>query len=116
MLYTAKMRLMMDIPSAPLMLSEWEQQIGDAVRQLRIDAGYDQTALADRANVSRSAVQALEQGKGSRLLTVLAVLRALDRLDVFDAIMPLEGPTPLEALAAARRAAGKPQRHRTAGG
>jgi len=103
---------MRDITSGAMTLSEWEQRIGDAVRQLRIAAGYDQATLADRANVSRSAVQSLEQGKGSRLQTVLAVLRALDRLDMFDAIMPIDGPTPLEALAASRRATAKPQRRR----
>lgn len=96
-----------------LTVGEWEQRIGDAVRQLRLDAGFDQATIADRANISRSAVQSLEQGKGSRLQTVLAVLRALDRLDAFDAIMPVTGPTPLEALAAARSAAATPQRHRS---
>ena len=48
-------------------LDEWEGRVGGAVRRLRIEAGYDQAGLAERANVSRSAVQGLEQGRGSRL-------------------------------------------------
>jgi len=86
-------------------LGEWEQQVGDAIRQLRIAHGYDQIELAERANLSRSAVQSLERGTGSRLRTVLAVLRALDRLDALDSIMPDTEPSPLEVLALSRRAA-----------
>ena len=96
-------------------LEEWEQRVGAAIRQARIDAGYDQIALAERANISRSAVQALEQGAGTRLRTLLAVLRALDRLDVFDSLMPDLGPTPLELLAQSRGVAA-PQRVRKAQG
>lgn len=102
---------MSDFSSVNTSLSHWEQRIGDALRRARIDAGYDQVELAERANVSRSTVQALERGDGSRLRSLLSVLRALDRLDVFEALMPDPGPTPLELLAETRRAA-TPQRVR----
>ncbi|HRN28667.1 MAG TPA: helix-turn-helix domain-containing protein [Terrimesophilobacter sp.] len=106
---------MTDFSGANFTISEWEKRLGDAMRQLRITAGFDQNELADRANVSRSTVQSLEQGSGTRLHTLLAVLRALDRLDVFDSLMPSAGPTPLEQLAMARRAPA-PQRRRKAQG
>lgn len=106
---------MSDFPSRVSTLGEWEQQIGGAIRQLRIDAELDQAELAVRANVSRSAVQSLERGNGSRLQTLLAVLRALDRMDALDSIMPLDGPTPLQVLAESRRSAAVPQRHRRSG-
>ena len=32
-----------------LTLDEWEGRVGDAVRRLRIEAGYDQAGLAERA-------------------------------------------------------------------
>lgn len=99
---------MSDFPSRTL--GEWEATLGDAIRQLRIEAGLDQAELADRANVSRSAIQALETGRGTRLHTLLAALRALDRMDTFDLIMPPTGPSPMEALAEAQRAAKKRQR------
>ena len=92
-------------------LGEWEQQVGNAVRQLRIAQGYDQIELAERANLSRSALQSLERGSGSRLHTLLAVLRALDRPDAFDSIMPDTEPSPLEVLARTQRQA-RPQRVR----
>lgn len=83
-------------------LDEWESQLGDAVRQLRIDNDLSQAELAERANVSRSAVADLENGRGTRLATLLAVLRSLERTDVFDAVMPPKGPTPMQLLAASR--------------
>lgn len=104
---------MSDISSTPRTIHEWEQELGDAFRQLRLDAGYGQTELAERANLSRSSVQALERGSGTRLATVLSILRALDRLDVFDSIMRDDEPSPLEALAEAKRKA-TPRRNRKA--
>ncbi len=92
-------------------LSEWEKLVGDAVRHMRITEGYDQIELAERANLSRSAVQSLERGTGSRLRTLLAVLRALDRMDAVADLTPDDDPSPLEVLAEVRRAA-KPQRAR----
>jgi len=80
-----------------------ETRIGRAIRELRIDAGYSQDELADRTSLSRSAIQSLETGAGSRLATVIRVLRALDRLDVLDDLTPRIGPTPMELLQAERR-------------
>ena len=61
---------MSEIKSTLATLDEWEQQIGTAIRLLRLEAELDQLELAVRANVSRSAVQSLEHGKGSRLQTL----------------------------------------------
>jgi transcriptional regulator with XRE-family HTH domain len=103
---------MTDIPSTA---AETEVRVGAAIRQMRLDAGFDQVELATRANISRSAVQALEAGSGSRLRTLISVLRALDRLDALDSLTPAAGPSPLELLAAARLKARTPQRHRKSG-
>jgi transcriptional regulator with XRE-family HTH domain len=98
---------------ARISLDEWESDIGDAVRQLRIDRDLSQAQLAERANLSRSAVADLENGRGTRLATLLAVLRTLERTDVFDAVMPPKGPTPMQLLAASRGER-MPQRRRRA--
>ena len=84
-------------------IDQIESRIGRAIRDLRIDAGYSQDELADRTSLSRSAIQGLESGAGSRLATVIRVLRALDRLDVLDDLTPRSGPTPMELLRAERR-------------
>ena len=100
---------MTDIPRT---ISEVEARVGAAIRQMRLDAGFDQVELATRANISRSAVQAIEAGSGSRLRTLISALRALDRLDALDSLMPAMGPSPLELLAATRRNVKTPQRRR----
>ncbi len=86
------------------MTDEREERIGAAVRQWRIDAGLSQDELAERASLSRSAIQKLEAGRGSRLDTLIRVLRALGRADALDALTPRTGPSPIEQLAAQRRA------------
>ncbi len=97
------------IPGAP---DEIETRLGAALRQWRVDAGYSQEELAERASLSRSAIQGLESGQGSRLATLIRILRALDRTDALDAFTPREGPSPIELLAQQRRAAraGRPPR------
>lgn len=92
---------MNEIPST---IAEREAAIGQTVRRWRIEAGLSQTEVADRAGLSRSAVQGLERGTGSRLASLLAVLRAIGRDDAVDALMVDDGPTPIELLAAQRRA------------
>lgn len=81
-----------------------EAEIGRAVRQWRIAAGYSQDELAARASLSRSAVQGLERGTGTRLATLLRVLRAIDREDALAPLRPDDAPSPIELLAAQRRA------------
>ncbi len=88
----------------PITPEEREAEIGRAVRQWRIDAGYSQDELAARASLSRSAVQALERGSGSRLATLLRVLRALGHEDAVDALRVDDAPGPIALLAAQRRA------------
>ena len=60
---------------------ELELRLGAAVRQWRIDAGYSQEALAERASLSRSAVQHVETGAGARIETLIRILRALERTE-----------------------------------
>ena len=93
-----------------VMDGEIEDRVGAAIRQWRIDAGLSQDELAERASLSRSAIQGLETGRGSRLATLIRVLRCLDRSDALDALTPREGPSPLERLAAERRAVRAPSR------
>jgi transcriptional regulator with XRE-family HTH domain len=84
---------------------EIERRIGRALRQWRIDAGFSQDELADRASLSRSAIQSLETGRGSRIETLVRALRALDRLGALDDLTPRTGPSPIERLHEQRRAA-----------
>ena len=80
-----------------------ERELGRTIRRWRIDAGLTQDETADRASLSRSAVQGLERGTGSRIATLVRVLRAIGREDSLGAFTLDTAPTPIELLAAQRR-------------
>ena len=58
--------------------ADWETELGHRIRLARKRARLSQTSLAERANVSQSAVRSLEAGTGSTLRTLINVVRALD--------------------------------------
>ena len=54
------------------------RELGEALRRVRRERGMTQIDLAARANVARSALQKLEEGRGTvNLDTVLKLLRTL---------------------------------------
>ena len=91
---------------------ELEVAFGSSIQRLRHTRGLSQRELADRANVSLSALKNLEHGRGSSLTTVVQIVRALERREWLDALAPVE-PTfsPMEALRRAS-AAEQPRRVR----
>ena len=94
--------------------AEWERRLGEDMRRLRLRNRLTQTELADRANVSVSAIKNLEGGKGSSLTTLIRVVRALGRTDWLESLLPPEpGVSPMEILRQRRRAeTNAPQRVR----
>lgn len=83
---------------------ELERELGQRIRSVRIDAGFSQVELADRANVSLGAVKNLERGAGSTVTTLLKVLRALGRTDWLTSLAaPPAVFNPLDVLAVQRR-------------
>ena len=60
------------------------EYIGKQLRQMRINAQYSQQELANRAGVSRATIDHLEGGRGAKLETVVAVLRALKKLEIIN--------------------------------
>ena len=90
--------------SRQLRTTEWEQRIGRAVRELRQRAELTQAELAERSNVSLSAVRYLEAGKGSSLSTLVRVVRALDRTSWLEDLAPPEPSVSPIALLRERRA------------
>lgn len=87
-------------------LDEIEVEFGDQVKALRLRRNLTQKALATKAGVSISSLQNLETGKGCSLRTVIAVVRALDRIQWLLQIAPAVTVSPLAQLAA------KPRRQR----
>ena len=96
-------------------VEESEASFGRAVRRLRLARRLTQAELAERANVSLSALKNLERGAGSSLASVVRVARALGRSEWLDSFAPAESDfSPMELLRA-RAAASRPRRVRRGG-
>jgi transcriptional regulator with XRE-family HTH domain len=80
--------------------SEWEAELGQQVRTLRLRQNIDQHQLADRAGVALNAVKNLENGKGATLRSLVKVLRVLNRADWLRALAPTVSISPVQMLKA----------------
>lgn len=77
---------------------DWEADLGEQVRQLRLRANFDQQSLARRAGIGLSALKNLESGKGATLKTLIKTLRALDRAAWLETLAPNVSISPLQML------------------
>ena len=76
--------------------------LGDRLRQLRLNRNLDQAALASKAGISERTLRGLESGEGSSLITLIRVLKALDALASLDAIAPAPTVSPIAMLGRGR--------------
>jgi len=60
------------------------QYVGKQMQQMRINARLSQQQLADRAGLSRSTITQVENGKGMNMESVVAMLRALNKLEILN--------------------------------
>lgn len=85
-------------------IEDWEIELGHRVRAARRQSRLSQQALATNANVSLSAVKALEGGRGSRLRTFVSVIRALNLDDGLERIFTVSATvSPVAMLLAGSR-------------
>jgi len=75
-------------------IDEWQQRIGEQVRAARLDRGLDQARLAELASLSTFAISSLENGKGSSLGSLIAVVCALDLTEWLDRLAPTSVVSP----------------------
>lgn len=87
-------------------VGEWEVELGQQFRLLRLNRNLDQIAVAEGAGVGLSALKNLEGGRGATLKTMIKVLRFLGRTDWLAALSPTVSISPLQM------AKNKPQRVR----
>ena len=83
-----------------LSTDEWEAELGQQVRALRLRQNIDQRQLAARAGVALNAVKHLETGKGATLRSLVRVLRALNRVDWLRTLAPAVSISPVQMLKA----------------
>ena len=60
------------------------QYVGKQMQQMRINARLSQQQLAERAGVSRSTITQVENGKGMKLESIVAMLRVLNKLEILN--------------------------------
>lgn len=87
--------------------ADWEAQLGQWIRATRKQRKLSQQELADKSNVSRSAIKYIEAGNGSSLATFLNVMRALGLEGELEKILTsVSSISPLAILEATRKANG----------
>jgi transcriptional regulator with XRE-family HTH domain len=70
-------------------------ELGARLRTTRLNENITQDELARRSGVGKSAVRAAEKGGNLTLANLLRILRALQKLEQIDLLLPETGPSPL---------------------
>jgi len=73
-------------------------EVGERLRDLRLNRNISQEELATRSGVSARTVRQIEQGGNTSLETLIRLMRALEVLDRLDSMFPAEGPSPIQLL------------------
>jgi transcriptional regulator with XRE-family HTH domain len=82
-------------------------RLGDFIRETRLSQNKSQQQLADDAGIARSTLTLLEGGAGGTLLSLIQVLRMLDKLHLFK---EFDTQTQISPLLLAKQAKSKRQR------
>jgi transcriptional regulator with XRE-family HTH domain len=93
-------------------VQEWEVELGESLRKLRLHRNLDQATLAARAGISVRSLRNLESGNGSSLHSLIEVVRTLGRESWLELIAPVPTINPLmmSRNANPRQRASKPRR------
>ncbi len=68
------------------------------LRQMRLNKNLSQADLAEKAGLNRVTISRMEAGRAATLLTVVQVLRALDKIDILDMFREESEISPLHLL------------------
>lgn len=74
------------------------QAVGEAIHQQRLQRNLSQADLASDAGVSKRTLERIEAGVSIQLANFIRILRALDLLEGFDALVPQPMPSPIAQL------------------
>ena len=77
---------------------ELQAELGRRMRQLRLSRNIDQRAAAEKAGITRAALQNLEAGRGSSVQTLLRTFKALNYLEGIEQLAPQPTINPLALL------------------
>jgi transcriptional regulator with XRE-family HTH domain len=85
--------------------SELLQNLASFLKEERLRSNLSQDQVADLSGLSRKTITQLENGKGGNLESLIKVLDAIKRLDVWSVfeVKPMISPLQLAKLARAKR-------------
>ena len=78
--------------------SDAMREVGARLREYRLQQNLTAQEIATKAGLQVRTVLNAELGANPRLATLVAILRALDRLDHLDAFLPPAGLSPMALL------------------
>ena len=84
-------------------------QIGQKLKEARIEQNISQKSLADSSGLSTFSISQMENGHNTSLLSLIMVLRALHRLDIFEGLFREK---PVSPVALSEYMKKNPQRQR----
>ncbi len=74
------------------------EEVGRRLARTRLERNLSQEQLARESGVSKATVERLEAGAPIKSTSLIRVLRALDRLETLDRLLPEPLPSPVERL------------------
>ena len=74
---------------------EIQTMFGEHLRRLRLQRNKDQVTIAAKAGISERALRSLEAGEGSKLITLIRVLKALEMHGCLEALVPEPSVSPM---------------------
>jgi transcriptional regulator with XRE-family HTH domain len=72
------------------------REISDNLKQMRLNQNLSQARLAKISGLSRVTISRMEGGRAATILTIVQILRALDRLDILNAFQEDTKVSPLQ--------------------
>lgn len=72
--------------------------LGERLREMRLAQSYTQQSLADKAGIGLRPLKDLEAGRGSRVLTLIKVLKALGAEGGIEVLAPRPSISPMDLL------------------
>jgi transcriptional regulator with XRE-family HTH domain len=93
---------------------ELQSELGRRLKRLRLSRNLDQRTVAEKAGITRAALQNLEAGRGSSLKTLVRTLKALNYVEGIAILAPDPTVNPL-ALLQTKRLPARARRRRKSG-
>ena len=74
------------------------KEIGYRLKQMRLKKNITQDELAKISGLNRATISQLENGRAATLLTLVQVLRAMNKLDLLNILFEVPEISPLEVV------------------